>query len=130
MWDRHSNPAGYPALERDDLLRNFGDPVERVRWRSRHVLDYASILDRCYDERTSHVLILEDDLKPAHHLDTKVAEVLRTVPDPAFGLVTLYSGNSGGAARGVVNGLRRLTTHHPLQWCGRPAVGDGRWGDR
>ncbi len=55
----HTNTQGYPELDSDDLELNFGDALERVRWRSRHVMDYSNLLAKCYAERTPYILILE-----------------------------------------------------------------------
>ncbi|KAJ8024211.1 Alpha-1,3-mannosyl-glycoprotein 4-beta-N-acetylglucosaminyltransferase C [Holothuria leucospilota] len=49
----------YPPL--DDLKQNFGDPLERVRWRAKQVVDYAFLFSYCHG-LSKYYLQLEDDV--------------------------------------------------------------------
>lgn len=109
----YTNPDGYPELEGNDLKLNFGDALERVRWRSKHALDYSNVLTKCYEMGAPYILIIEDDLQPAKDLDLKIRAALADVPDPNFGFIALYSGSITGHTR---KGLRALTVKKPMDW--------------
>jgi len=49
--------VGHPELD-GPLKLNFGDAVERVRWRTGHALDYANTLEKCHMEGTSYILMV------------------------------------------------------------------------
>ncbi|EGD74819.1 hypothetical protein PTSG_07052 [Salpingoeca rosetta] len=85
----------YPELRGDDLKQNFGDAIERVRWRSTHVLDFANTLELCYNYGSPLILMIEDDLKPAKNFVQKLLNEVDKLPDQQFGFITLYSGRAG-----------------------------------
>jgi hypothetical protein len=52
----HADTTGYPELDGSNLELNYGDSVERVRWRSKQAMDYSNVLQKCYEERTRSVI--------------------------------------------------------------------------
>lgn len=86
----------YQELQSDNIERTYNDTIERVLWRSNHVLDYASLLEACLNlySNAKYLLILEDDVWPAKNAVEKsyqfAEEHFAQKTDWAF--LTLYSG--------------------------------------
>ncbi len=112
QWMRH--------MLREDVLRVFhGDSMDRIKWRSKEVLDFVkSIKAACGIDTnetlkspttpppttsnngkiTTHMvkppkifLFLEDDTRATSHVFNKLNQWLRTVRDPSWFFVSLYS---------------------------------------
>ncbi|XP_025837722.1 alpha-1,3-mannosyl-glycoprotein 4-beta-N-acetylglucosaminyltransferase A [Agrilus planipennis] len=63
------SPSYYPDL--DKLPLSLGDPLERVKWRSKQNLDYAYLMTYCQNKGTFY-LQLEDDILTKPHYFTKM----------------------------------------------------------
>ncbi|EGD72250.1 hypothetical protein PTSG_11570 [Salpingoeca rosetta] len=84
--------VGWKDLNAPDIKLTLGDPIDRVRWRSRQVADFAMTLKRCAEFNVTHVLLLEDDASPAKNFTTKMFNRISALPTQDFGYVSLYSG--------------------------------------
>ncbi|XP_035257269.1 alpha-1,3-mannosyl-glycoprotein 4-beta-N-acetylglucosaminyltransferase C-like [Anguilla anguilla] len=69
----HAPEEYYPSL--DGLKRNYGDPEDRVRFRSKQNVDYAFLLNFCTN--LSHFyMMLEDDVRCAKNFLTAMRKVV------------------------------------------------------
>ncbi|XP_062860810.1 alpha-1,3-mannosyl-glycoprotein 4-beta-N-acetylglucosaminyltransferase C-like [Trichomycterus rosablanca] len=69
----HAPKEYYPTLE--GLKRNFNDPEERVRFRSKQNIDYAFLLNFCTN--LSHFyMMLEDDVRCSRNFFTALKKVV------------------------------------------------------
>ncbi|XP_054717255.1 alpha-1,3-mannosyl-glycoprotein 4-beta-N-acetylglucosaminyltransferase C-like [Uloborus diversus] len=62
-------PSFYPTKK--ITRRTFNDTVDRVKWRSKQVLDFAFMLE-CARESSEYFLILEDDVVTSQHYVTSI----------------------------------------------------------
>nr|XP_022920673.1 alpha-1,3-mannosyl-glycoprotein 4-beta-N-acetylglucosaminyltransferase B [Onthophagus taurus] len=65
------SPSYYPDLSQ--LRTTLGDPMERVKWRSKQNLDYAFLMSYCQPKGTLYVQ-LEDDILAKPNYITKMKE--------------------------------------------------------
>ncbi|XP_029429194.1 alpha-1,3-mannosyl-glycoprotein 4-beta-N-acetylglucosaminyltransferase C-like [Rhinatrema bivittatum] len=69
----HAPQDMYPPLE--GLKRNYNDPEERVKFRSKQNVDYAFLVNFCAN-LSSYYLMLEDDVQCAKSFFTAIRKVL------------------------------------------------------
>ncbi|NXN17105.1 MGT4C acetylglucosaminyltransferase, partial [Indicator maculatus] len=69
----HVPEEHYPALE--GLKRNYNDPAERVKFRSKQNVDYAFLLNFCAN-LSDYYVMLEDDVRCARNFLTAVKKVI------------------------------------------------------
>ncbi|KAL5503256.1 hypothetical protein EMCRGX_G010178 [Ephydatia muelleri] len=87
-----TQPELYPELGEGRLQITLGDTKERMLWRAGHVLDYANLLERSLQYSAEYVVILEDDMLPAHRALDKVYESLKSLGTPdRLGYMAFFS---------------------------------------
>ncbi|XP_048356265.1 alpha-1,3-mannosyl-glycoprotein 4-beta-N-acetylglucosaminyltransferase C isoform X1 [Sphaerodactylus townsendi] len=69
----HTPEEYYPIL--DGLKRNYNDPEDRVRFRSKQNVDYAFLLNFCAN-LSDYYMMLEDDVRCARNFLTVVKKVI------------------------------------------------------
>jgi len=69
----------------DGLIRNFGDNEERVKWRSRQVLDVAHMMER-YAGLAPYYLHLEDDVVAERGCLAAVRKIIDAAPAGWFSM--------------------------------------------
>ena len=97
----------YPEVQPDRIRITWNDSMERMQWRTNHVLDYANLLEKTLDYEADFVMILEDDMMPAWHALDKAYKSLTTeltIPHHQLGYVAFFS----NAPRRAM-GLNRIT---------------------
>ena len=75
----------------DGLVRNFGDDEERVKWRSRQVLDVAYMMER-YSGMAHYYLHLEDDVVAERGCLAAVRKIMEAAPTGWFSIKLLPLG--------------------------------------
>ncbi|KAL5493711.1 hypothetical protein EMCRGX_G014930 [Ephydatia muelleri] len=97
----------YPELSVENRIKiTWGDPLNQVKWRTNHVLDFANLLEQSLQYQTDFILMLEDDMFPAKDSLDKVYLSLRyDVPIRAdlLGYVTFFSMNQFAFPRGLID---------------------------
>lgn len=84
----------YSALK-GNVRITHRDPLDQMRWRLRHVLDYANMLEKCAESNARFLLAIEDDLLPAKDAIRKAFDFGKTTlmgDDNKWSHGTLYSG--------------------------------------
>jgi alpha-1,3-mannosylglycoprotein beta-1,4-N-acetylglucosaminyltransferase C len=75
----------------DGLVRNFGDDEQRVKWRSRQVLDVAYMMER-YSSLAPYYLHLEDDVVAEQGCLAAVRKIVDAAPAGWFSIKLLELG--------------------------------------
>ncbi|CAL4159886.1 unnamed protein product, partial [Meganyctiphanes norvegica] len=65
----------YPSLDFSSIRRTYNDPISRVQWRTKQVLDFAFLFWYTWTRQPSqYYLILEDDVLSARHFVTAIKD--------------------------------------------------------
>lgn len=72
----HAPEEYYPTL--DGLKRNYNDPEDRVRFRSKQNVDYAFLLNFCANT-SDYYIMLEDDVRCAKNFLTAIKKVITSL---------------------------------------------------
>ncbi|XP_031204734.1 alpha-1,3-mannosyl-glycoprotein 4-beta-N-acetylglucosaminyltransferase C isoform X2 [Mastomys coucha] len=72
----HAPEEYYPVL--DGLKRNYNDPEDRVRFRSKQNVDYAFLLNFCANTSDYYVM-LEDDVRCSRNFLTAIKKVIASL---------------------------------------------------
>ncbi|KAF2366522.1 Glycosyl transferase family 54 [Trinorchestia longiramus] len=65
----------YPSIDFATIRRTYNDPVSRVQWRTKQVLDFAFLFWYAWTRQPStYYLILEDDVLAARHFVTAIRD--------------------------------------------------------
>ena len=110
--------GGHPPL--DGLVRNFGDDEERVRWRSKQVLDAAHMMAR-YSSLAPYYLHLEDDMAASSGCLSAVRRIIDTAPADWFSIKLSPLGAcaivfQSAALAQLAAYLRLMYYEMPLDW--------------
>ncbi|XP_015673484.1 alpha-1,6-mannosyl-glycoprotein 4-beta-N-acetylglucosaminyltransferase-like [Protobothrops mucrosquamatus] len=90
----HTPLEYYPPLE--GLKRNFNDPEDRVRFRSKQNVDYAYLMNFASNLST-YYLMIEDDVRCTKHFLTVIRRILASEEDTSW--VTLEFSKLGYIAK-------------------------------
>ncbi|XP_066938596.1 alpha-1,6-mannosyl-glycoprotein 4-beta-N-acetylglucosaminyltransferase-like isoform X3 [Macrobrachium rosenbergii] len=67
--------ALYPSIDFTAIRRTYNDPVSRVQWRTKQVLDFAFLFWYVWTRQPStYYLVLEDDVLSAKHFVTAIKD--------------------------------------------------------
>ena len=81
VWGREqmfASDPDYSTLDADPARDKHHDPVERIRWRARASLDYASVFEYVSRQAETYVVMLEDDVTLGREWMKRVRDMAHT----------------------------------------------------